>query len=263
MKLSIITINYNNASGLNSTIESIVLGKSPNIEYIVIDGASTDGSIAIIKKYIAKINFWVSEQDKGIYNAMNKGIRKATGDYVMFVNSGDLITDMSKVNKLAQLNLKEDLIYFNLEIRNLQNERIFIKKYPIQPDFKYFVEDSLPHIGTLIRRQKLIDYGYYDEGKKIASDWAFFMDGVLLNGYSYKYIDDTFAVFMAGGISSTPEGLNIIAKEKDKHIEGMYNDYYSLYKDWLGKKKDLYKLEYSITVRCAKKLGLLKWLKEK
>ena len=89
-KISIITINYNNCEGLRRTIESVVNQTCRDFEYIIIDGGSTDGSVDVIKRYADNIDYWVSEPDKGIYNAMNKGIRMATGDYVQILNSGDM-----------------------------------------------------------------------------------------------------------------------------------------------------------------------------
>ena len=91
LKISIITINYNNKSGLEKTIESVLQQTYDNIEYLVIDGNSTDGSKDVIKKYKHRISYWVSEPDSGIYNAMNKGGTKATGDYLLFLNSGDVL----------------------------------------------------------------------------------------------------------------------------------------------------------------------------
>ena len=93
MKLSIITINRNNAIGLEQTIKSVISLKYSNFEYIVIDGASTDNSIDIIRKYASSITFWISEPDKGIYNAMNKAVDFASGEYIFFLNSGDIFTD--------------------------------------------------------------------------------------------------------------------------------------------------------------------------
>ncbi|MDR2910496.1 MAG: glycosyltransferase [Bacteroidales bacterium] len=100
MKLSIITINLNNVAGLQKTIESVVKQTFTDYEYIVIDGGSTDGSADIIKQHANKITYWVSEPDKGIYNAMNKGIRVAKGEYCLFLNSGDWLIN-SNGNKLS------------------------------------------------------------------------------------------------------------------------------------------------------------------
>lgn len=93
MKLSIITINYNNREGLRKTIESVVAQTTREFEYIVIDGGSTDGSVDVIKEFSDYIDYWVSEPDKGIYNAMNKGVKVAHGDYCQFLNSGDWLYD--------------------------------------------------------------------------------------------------------------------------------------------------------------------------
>ena len=92
MKYSIITVNYNNKEGLRNTIESVIHQTYRDFEFIVIDGGSTDGSAEVLKEYDSQITYWVSEKDKGIYNAMNKGIAKATGDYLNFMNSGTAST---------------------------------------------------------------------------------------------------------------------------------------------------------------------------
>ena len=93
MKLSIITINYNNLAGLQKTIESVVSQTFRDFEWIVIDGGSVDGSRELIERYANSFSYWVSEPDKGIYNAMNKGIVVAKGDYLLFLNSGDWLCD--------------------------------------------------------------------------------------------------------------------------------------------------------------------------
>ena len=100
MKYSIITINYNNRDGLEKTIQSVINQTCQDFEFIIIDGGSTDGSVDIIKKYNDRINYWVSEPDKGIYNAMNKGILQAHGEYLNFMNSGDCFFDNEVLNKV-------------------------------------------------------------------------------------------------------------------------------------------------------------------
>ena len=89
MKVSVITISYNAVSVIEDTIQSVLNQSYKDIEYIIIDGGSTDGTVDIIKKYQDKINYWVSEPDNGIYDAMNKGIDKATGEWINFMNAGD------------------------------------------------------------------------------------------------------------------------------------------------------------------------------
>ena len=109
-KLSIITINRNNSAGLHKTIESVVSQTFTDYEYIIIDGASTDGSVDIIKQYANKITSWVSEPDKGIYNAMNKGILKATGEYLLFLNSGDSLHTYNVLNEIFRKEINSKII---------------------------------------------------------------------------------------------------------------------------------------------------------
>jgi len=114
-KLSIITVNLNNAEGLRKTIESVVTQTFTDFEYIIIDGGSTDGSVEIIKLYADKITYWVSEPDKGIYNGMNKGIMVAKGEYCQFLNSGDWLVNE---NVLKEVFADVDIVYGDLKIPN-------------------------------------------------------------------------------------------------------------------------------------------------
>ena len=114
-KISIISINYNNKEGLRKTVESVVNQTYKNFEYIVIDGGSTDDSTDILDEYHEKINYIVSEPDSGIYNAMNKGIKVAKGDYLLFLNSGDCLIDQFVIQKvITELNDKISIYYGNL-----------------------------------------------------------------------------------------------------------------------------------------------------
>lgn len=261
MKLSIITINYNNDSGLKKTVESIICHRFEGMEYLVIDGGSSDGSVDTIKRYEDKIGYWVSEPDLGIYNAMNKGIKQAKGEYILFINSGDTIRPDTDIKVMLPLLTGEDIIYFDLEIADAIAGNSYIKRYPSKPDFKHFMEDTLPHTASFIKKKRLEEYGYYSELMKIASDWAFFTDSVCLQNCSYKHIEGCFSTFYIDGISSQPENRKLLLAERDAHIKVKYPLYYSLYKEWFDKKEELYKLKTSTSVKYAKKLGLLKWLK--
>lgn len=259
MKLSIITINYNDAKGLERTLDSIIPRKVEGVELIVIDGGSNDTSLDVILHHNEHIDFYVSESDKGIYNAMNKGIANSNGEYVMFINSGDTLMSSSDFNLILARITGEDIIYHNLEIVE-EDKNSYIKIYPKQLDFKYFAEDTLPHTGTLIKKNLFTKFGNYNERLKIISDWAFYMDCVLLHNCSYKYIDDCFASFYLGGISSQPQNFKLLMDERDKHISEKYAFFNSLYCEWKEKKNELYKLKSATSVRYLKKIGFLKWL---
>ena len=114
MKLSIVTINLNNVAGLHETIISVLNQSSADLEYIIIDGGSTDGSAELIKEYSDRIYYWVSEPDSGIYNAMNKGIRKASGEYLLFLNSGDALASDNIVEEVFRADHNEEILYLSL-----------------------------------------------------------------------------------------------------------------------------------------------------
>ncbi|MEG1573526.1 MAG: glycosyltransferase family 2 protein, partial [Bacteroidales bacterium] len=110
-KLSIITINLNDAAGIEKTLKSIWEKQSfRDFEHIVIDGGSKDGSVEVIKKYEKNLAYWISEPDKGIYNAMNKGIAKATGEYLLFINGGDWLAD-DVLAEVFAIPFEEDIVY--------------------------------------------------------------------------------------------------------------------------------------------------------
>lgn len=259
MKLSIITINYNDAAGLEKTLESIIPHKVEGMELIVIDGGSSDTSYDVILHHKEGIDYYESEIDKGIYNAMNKGIKNSNGEYLMFINSGDCLMSNVDFEKIFDRMVgNEDIIYHNLEI--VDGENRYIKIYPKTLDFKYFAEDTIPHTGTLIKKELFHKFGIYDENLRIISDWAFFMDCILLHQCSYKHIDKCFASFYLGGVSSKPHNFSLLMNERDSHIAKSYPLYNSLYKDWKSKKEQLYKLKTAMSVRYLKKVGFLKWL---
>ncbi|MDR2955149.1 MAG: glycosyltransferase [Prevotella sp.] len=261
MKISVITVNYNNAEGLKRTIESIAPHITSELEYIVIDGASTDNSIEIIKQHADKISYWISEPDKGVFCAMNKGLEKASGEYVLYINSGDLINNNADFKKLQSFLEREDLVYFDIEMQTGENSNSFINTYPDKLDFKFFAEQSLPHQATFIKRKTLIEYGGYNEQMRLGADWAFTINAVCLKQYSYKHVALHFSTYYLNGISSQSENFGLLWQEKESHIRTYYPLYYSLYREWMEKKDELYKLKYSVSVRYLKKIGFLKWLK--
>ena len=202
MKLSVITINYNNRDGLRKTIESVVNQTFKEFEYIVIDGGSTDGSVEVIKEYADRIDYWVSEPDKGIYNAMNKGIDVAQGEYCLFLNSGDFF--------FSNCVLEECIPY--LDGTDVISGRIQTDKGDIWESAKvitlsfFYRKKGLLHPASFIKTQLLKKY-HYDENLKIVSDWKFFIQVLVFDGSSYKHIDVVVSIFDTDGISCSNKSL--------------------------------------------------------
>lgn len=186
MKYSIITINYNNKKGLRKTIESVIYQTYRDFEYIVIDGGSTDGSADVLKEYDAQIDYWVSEPDKGIYNAMNKGIVVAKGEYLNFMNSGDCFYDNNILQKVAAENINTDMIIGRDYWYNPKTGKDFATILPPRLDMFTFYKGSLPHQSTFFNR-KLFSQYKYDEELKLASDWKFYIQAIISEGCSVKY----------------------------------------------------------------------------
>lgn len=219
-KISVITISYNNREGLEKTIKSVVSQDNNDYEYIVIDGGSEDGSKELLEKYAEHISYGICESDKGIYNAMNKGIQAAHGEYLIFLNSGDQFYDSKSLSNGAKYLGNEDLVYGDLEIVN--NDKSFIKKYPKDLSFQHFYYQSLPHPSTFIKKTAFERFGLYDESFKIISDWKWFLMAVCTHNCSFKHIDHTISTFYMDGISSVKGNEKKIWAEKNAVFEKYY-----------------------------------------
>lgn len=263
MHLSIITINYNNADGLRKTLASVASQTYAEIEHIIIDGGSTDGSVEILRAYPQPLPegrgevsgdkyptqnpahkvLWVSEKDNGIYNAMNKGIRIATGEYCQFLNSGDMLVaddvtermmnalkahqckvesvkckgmeDRESDNKASRLtplahNLQgmPTIFYGNMK-KLLPNGKILHDAcnagYDVTLDMFYC--GCLNHSPAYIKRSLFDKYGMYDENLRICSDWKFYVHSIILGGEKVQYVDIDMTLFDMTGISETNKDL--------------------------------------------------------
>lgn len=201
MKLSIITINFNDHEGLDKTIQSVINQTYKDFEYIVIDGASTDGSVDVIKKYADRLTHWVSEPDTGIYNAMNKGTRLAQGEYCLYLNSGDFLAADDVLEKAFSHNFTEDIVSGVCINFDEKHERL--KVPPRNVTLFTFIEGSLPHPTSFIKRDLLNHLGGYNESYRIISDWCFFMDAMIVHQCSYRTLELVITRFNAYGISTT------------------------------------------------------------
>ncbi|WP_310557751.1 glycosyltransferase family 2 protein [Flavobacterium sp.] len=199
-KISIITINYNDAIGLEKTIVSVLNQSCLDFEYIIIDGNSTDNSKAVIREYQDSIKYWVSEPDNGIYNAMNKGINAAKGDYLLFMNSGDvLVNDPAIVSTCAE-KLVEDIVAFDCFLE--KDNKITGRRTHIENPTLFFAYlKGFKHQSTFIKRSLFHKVGLYDESYTIAGDYEFWIRSFLLPTTTAKSYTVPIAIFQLNGIS--------------------------------------------------------------
>lgn len=219
MKLSIITINLNNKDGLRVTLESVYSQTYKTFEHIIVDGGSNDGSVDTIRQLLVKPDdavihdistiqqSWISEPDSGIYNAMNKGIRMATGDYLLFLNSGDRLASVDVIERvLPYLNNENDIVSGELEL--VKSGEVVTKLFPpLTINLNYCINAGLTHPNTFIKSDLFDRYGYYNEHNKIVSDWEFFLIACGLHSCKYKSIPVLVSSFEMDGISSRNDEL--------------------------------------------------------
>lgn len=210
MKFSVITINYNHKEGLIHTIKSVLCQTCTDYEYIIIDGGSTDGSVEIIKEYDKDITYWVSEKDKGVYHAMNKGIAVAKGNYCIFMNSGDCFHSPTALNSVV--NYQEDIICGQVSTFPSGHHKPTITLVDL-------LRISLPHQAMFIKKELLIKHPY-DEKYKILSDWKFCIQALIIDNCSFRNIEIVIADYESGGISTNSNGL--LPKEREVILNELF-----------------------------------------
>lgn len=214
MKLSIITINRNNSAGLEKTIKSVANQTYKDFEYVIIDGASTDNSEEVIRKYEAEFSHlrWVSEPDSGIYNAMNKGISMATGEYIQILNSADClaVSDVTERMLVALEKAGNPSIFYGNMVKCFPDGRRMVDRCFAGQEITMLgmYTGTLNHDPAYIRRDLFEKYGYYDEGLKIVSDWKWYMQAIIFGGELPQYVDMDVTLFDMTGISENNKELN-------------------------------------------------------
>lgn len=198
--LSIITVCYNSEQTIQRCVDSIVEQLNDKIEYLIIDGASTDNTIARIKKY--KEIRYISEKDSGIYNAMNKGILKAEGDWILFINSDDSLMPNVLKEILPYLNEKIDCLYGDVRGVIYDGEDKYYKDIKAREIDALFEHMIACHQSIFMRKSMMKKLGGFNEKYKIAADWDLFIK-VRKNNYMIKYIPQIISEFDMGGVSNT------------------------------------------------------------
>ena len=203
MTLSIITINYNNCDGLQKTINSVLAQTWTDYEWIVIDGGSTDGSKELIEQYQGHFAYWCSEPDRGVYNAMNKGIAVAKGEYLNFMNSGDCFYEAETLKKVFTPKRMADILYGDcLKVFEHHEE---ILRFPQPMELYALFGRPICHQAMMIRTSLLKDVGY-DESYKICADYKHLLE-VAMKGATFEHVGVVVCRYDMNGISSTKNEL--------------------------------------------------------
>ena len=229
MKLSIITINRNNAEGLRKTLDSVIAQTYKEFEYIVIDGASTDNSVDVIRASALQaegLTFkWISEKDTGIYNAMNKGLKKAKGEYTLMLNSGDYLVDEHVIERIMPELDGTDIVQGN----NIEEQAgvVYRNRGYGKSDIDLFdiMKGHFLHQSSFCRRDLFERYGYFDESYKMSADTKFFMTCLGQNDASFKYVDIDVANYDMSGISAEMNGP--WAKCHQEELERIHKEVFS------------------------------------
>lgn len=221
MKISVITICYNNETEIRQTIESVVCQTHDDLEYIVVDGASKDGSLAIINEYKDRITKIISEPDKGIYDAINKGIRNATGEVIGLVHAGDRLFDKDVIRKIAEFHEKTgvDISYGSSQSID-EKGRIKRIREALEPRKIYFRTGWMPsHMSIYAKKEVFEKYGYYRQDIGYAADYEWVIRTFMKNREKFKIgYDKGYRLFFSLGGLSTSGNVDKLKKDKHKNM---------------------------------------------
>ncbi len=223
MTVSVITINYNDRSGLQKTVTSVIGQTYPDIEFIVIDGGSTDGSSEFLKSKENHFSHWISEPDKGIYNAMNKGIEKATGEYLIFLNSGDVFHDEVVITDFVNAELSAELVYGRILFDYGQGKELLEWEQPNVISLPTLYKSSIPHQATFFKWTVFSQYGLYNERFKIVGDWAYNFHLFVKTEARFQFWDRIIAIYDKNGLSSNEEFKAIQTEERNKVLGELFS----------------------------------------
>lgn len=219
-KITIVIATYNSAKTLEQSIASVIGQTYSNIELVIIDGGSTDNTRDIIRKYEKSISFWVSENDKGIYDAFNKGVQHATGEYIQFLGSDDSLCESTTIEQVAD-NLSNDVDILSANVWVVDEKTNFqqLACNSCAIEKRKFDGGMIPHPGMFVRREILLEHPF-DITYRIAADYLFFLSCYYNNEYIFKFIDLPIVFFSSCGISSTSK---VQLREENERIWKQFN----------------------------------------
>jgi len=240
--ISIITVSYNSCKTINDTIQSVLSQTYPNIEYIVIDGASNDGTVNVIKSVGDKIDKYISEPDRGMYDAINKGFRIASGNIVGILNSDDIFYDTHAIERVVETFNKND-------IEALFGDAIFVDPVKTSKIVRYYSSKNFrvnkfkfgympAHTSFYAKKELFEKYGYYKTDYKIAADFELMLRFLLIHEITFKYLEFPFVSMRMGGISNRSVNSKLILNKEIARAcreNGVYTNYFFIYSKYLLK----------------------------
>lgn len=233
-KVTVVTVTYNAQEHLEQTIKSVIKQDYSNVEYIIIDGGSTDGTIDIIKKYEDHIAYWISEPDHGIYDAMNKGIDVATGEWINFMNAGDCFCEIGTILKVME-NLSDDTDIISGDIYSIDLNNN--KAYRSAPREGYAYDGMFCYHQTMFTKVNIMKMLKFDTSFKVAGDYDFVMKCYVAK-HKFQFLDFAVANFMEGGISSKYllnakiEDMFIQSKHLNNSEDVFYKNSYAVFQSF-------------------------------
>ena len=217
MEFSVITICLNDRDGLQKTKNSVLSQTWKEFEWIIIDGGSVDGSRELIEENTSRISYWCSEPDAGIYSAMNKGAAKATGEYLLFLNSGDVFFDDKVLERVHSIGLHSDIVSGQLvrmdngELRRQYDDDILMQLF----------NRTIDHQATFIRKS-LFDKIKYDESLRIVSDWKFWLEAIVIRQCSFETLNLRIAKQDVTGISLSDQYQELHLAERKQVLNELF-----------------------------------------
>lgn len=219
MLVSIITINYNQLEGLKRTVASVLSQTYTSIEYIIIDGASSDGSEAFIKQNASQLSYFVSEKDEGIYHAMNKGIDQANGEYLLFLNAGDYLYNDNVIEDFVANKPKAHMVYGDVCLKDASTEKLM--RMPEIDGVVSALNNSLNHQVIFFNKALFLNDKRYDCSYKIAADWVFINNAILFDKCTVQHIDLVVSYFDTNGVSSNK---NLRLNDRERYLNETFDD---------------------------------------
>lgn len=221
MNVAVVTINHNNCEGLQKTIDSVISQINSSIEYIVIDGGSKDGSVDIIKNVEGKLTYWMSEPDRGIYHAMNKGFEHVTSDYVLFLNSGDTLHNDQVMEKFVDSQPEEVILYGDViyDFNGKHEKRTF----PDHLKLSFLGSEALCHQTVFFKSSEIRKYPLFNEKLKIVSDWEHYLRLLFIHKCSQRHLQFPVTIYDTIGISNRGDNLELRKKERQDVLINLFD----------------------------------------